>query len=57
MDDEQLAAQSVVDEFRQALADCQFALATANAQIKIRDRRIAVLESTQTPKPAPPTAR
>ena len=43
MDDEQLAAQSVTDEFRQALADTQFLLAKANALVKIRDRRIAEL--------------
>lgn len=53
MDDEQLAAQSIVDEFRQALANSQFALAKANALVKIRDRRIAELEDTQAPKPGP----
>lgn len=55
MTDEQIVAQSIVDEFRQALADCQFALATANALVKLRDRRIAELEATQAPKPGPPT--
>lgn len=53
MTDEQLAAQSIIDEFRQALADCQFALATANAQVKIRDRRIGELEAAQAPRPGP----
>lgn len=57
MTDEQMTAQGIVDEFRQALADCQFALATANALVKIRDRRIADLESAQVPKPGPPPAR
>lgn len=57
MTDEQIAAQSIVDEFRQALADCQFALATANALVKIRERRITELESAQVPKPGPPPAR
>ena len=53
MTDEQIAAQSIVDEFRQALADCQFKLATANATIKIRDRRIAELEAERATKPGP----
>lgn len=53
MDDEQLAAQSIIDEFRQALADTQFLLAKANALVKIRDRRIAELEAAQAPKPGP----
>lgn len=53
MTDEHLTAQSVVDEFRQALADCQFALAKANALVKIRDQRIAALEAAQAPKPGP----
>lgn len=53
MDDEQLAAQSIVDEFRQALSDTQFLLAKSNARVKIRDRRIAELEAAQTPKPGP----
>jgi len=34
---------SIVSEFRQALADCQLALATANAQNKVKDRIIAEL--------------
>lgn len=53
MDDEQLAAQSIIDEFRQALANSQFALSKSNAQVKIRDRRIAALEAAQAPKPGP----
>lgn len=57
MTDEQFAAQSIVDDFRQALADCQFKLATANALVKIRDRRIADLESELALKPCPPPDR
>lgn len=57
MTDEQLAAQSIINEFRQALADCQFALSTANALVKVRDRRIAALEAVQAPKPGPSPAR
>lgn len=57
MTDEQIAAQSIVDEFRQALADCQLALATTNALVKIRDRRITELEAAQVPKPGPPSSR
>lgn len=55
--DEILAAQSITDEFRQALADAQFLLAKANAQVKIRDRRIAQLEAAAQPKPGPPLSR
>lgn len=55
MDDELLAAQSIIDEFRQALADTQFLLAKANALIKVKDRRISALETTQAPKPGPPS--
>ena len=41
--DFQLMHDSIVSEFRQALADCQLALATANAQNKVKDRIIAEL--------------
>ncbi|NKG22199.1 hypothetical protein [Paeniglutamicibacter terrestris] len=54
MTDEQITAQSVVDEYRQALADTQFLLAKANALVKIRDRRILELEAERAPKPGPP---
>jgi hypothetical protein len=51
--DFQLMHDSIVSEFRQALADCQLALATANAQVKVKDRIIAeltdVLEIATTP--------
>jgi len=44
---------SIVSEFRQALADCQLALATANAQNKVKDRIIgdltAVIDSATKP--------
>ena len=53
MTDDDIATKSVIDEFRQALADCQFKLATANARIKIRDQRIATLEAERAPKPGP----
>jgi tRNA C32,U32 (ribose-2'-O)-methylase TrmJ len=41
--DFQLMHDSIVSEFRQALADCQLALATANAQGKVKDRIIGEL--------------
>lgn len=48
----QLAHDSIHAEYRQALADAQWALANANAQIKVkdavivaRDKRIAELEA------------
>jgi tRNA C32,U32 (ribose-2'-O)-methylase TrmJ len=44
--DFQLMHDSIVSEFRQALADCQLALATANAQNKVKDRIIAELTAT-----------
>jgi tRNA C32,U32 (ribose-2'-O)-methylase TrmJ len=51
--DFQIMHDSIVSEFRQALADCQLALATANAQVKVKDRIIAeltdVLEIATTP--------
>lgn len=57
MDDEQLAAQSIVDEFRQALADTQFLLAKANALHKVKDRRIAELTAQLEPYEADRAAR
>jgi len=50
--DFQLMHDSVVGEFRQALADCQLALATANAQNKVKDRIIAELRAELEPEPA-----
>ena len=51
--DFQLMHDSIVSEFRQALADCQLALATANAQNKVKDRIIgdltAVIDSATKP--------
>ena len=51
--DFQLVHDSIVSEFRQALADCQLALATANAQVKVKDRIIgeltAVIDSATKP--------
>lgn len=41
--DFQLMHESIVNEYRQALADAQFALARANAQNKAKDRIIAEL--------------
>ena len=43
--DFQLMHDSMLGEFRQALADCQLALATANAQNKVKDRIIAELNA------------
>jgi len=43
--DFQLMHDSIIGEFRQALADCQLALATANAQNKVKDRIIAELRA------------
>lgn len=47
----QIAHDSIHNEYRQALADAQWALANANAQLKVkdaviaaRDQRIAELE-------------
>lgn len=59
-DDERLVAQSIADEFRQALADTQFLLAKANALGKVKDRRMAELiqelESARAPSgPRGPT--
>ncbi|MEU5838569.1 hypothetical protein ABZ820_33555 [Streptomyces diacarni] len=34
-------AESVIGEYRQALADAQFALATANAQLKLTNQPTA----------------
>lgn len=41
--DFQLMHDSMLGEYRQALADAQLALATANAQNKVKDRIIAEL--------------
>lgn len=49
--DFQLMHDSIVSEFRQALADCQLALATANAQVKVRDRMLAELRAELEPSP------
>lgn len=51
--DFQLMHDSVVGEFRQALADAQFALATANALNKVKDRLIAELRAELEPEPVP----
>lgn len=54
--------ESIVGEYRQALADSQYALAQANAQGKAKDRIIAELtilaeantpDESETPKPGP----
>jgi len=50
--DFQLVHDSMLGEFRQALADCQLALATANAQNKVKDRMIAELRALLEPEPA-----
>jgi len=49
--DFQLMHDSMLGEFRQALADCQLALATANAQVKVRDRMLAELRAELEPSP------
>lgn len=49
--DFQIMHDSVVGEFRQALADAQLALATANAQNKVKDRIIAELRAELEPEP------
>jgi hypothetical protein len=49
--DSQLMHDSMLGEFRQALADCQLALATANAQVKVRDRMLAELRAELEPAP------
>lgn len=43
---------SMLGEYRQALADAQLALATANAQNKVKDRIIAELRAELEPEPA-----
>ena len=43
LEDFQLMHDSMLGEFRQALADAQLALSTANAQNKVKDRIIAEL--------------
>jgi hypothetical protein len=43
---------SMLGEFRQALANSQLALATANAQNKVKDRIIAELRAELEPEPA-----
>ncbi|BCW47896.1 hypothetical protein [Arthrobacter sp. StoSoilB13] len=48
--DFQLMHDSIVGEFRQALADCQLALATANAQNKVKDRIIAEMRAELEPQ-------
>lgn len=62
--DEHLIYNSIINEYRQALADAQFALARANAEGIVKDQRL--LERTRTPeavdqpgppKPGPPPAR
>lgn len=45
MDDTELAHQSIHAEYRQALADAQWALAVANAKVKVKDREIAELRA------------
>jgi hypothetical protein len=40
----QLAHDSIHAEYRQALADAQWALANANAQLKVKDAVIAARE-------------
>lgn len=41
----QLAHDSIHAEYRQALADAQWALANANAQLKVKDAVIADLQA------------
>ena len=48
--DFQLMHDSMLGEFRQALANCQLALATANAQNKVKDRIIAELRAELEPQ-------
>lgn len=54
--------ESIIGEYRQALADAQYALAQANAQGKAKDRIITELtilaeantpDEPETPKPGP----
>lgn len=47
--DAELFYDSVVTEYRQALADAQFALAKVNAQMKVKDRLIAELTKQAEP--------
>lgn len=47
--DFQLIHDSMLGEYRQALADAQLALATANAQNKVKDRIIAELRAKLEP--------
>ena len=49
--DFQLMHDSMLGEFRQALANCQLALATANAQNKVKDQIIAELRAELEPTP------
>jgi len=49
--DFQLMHDSIVVEFRQALSNCQLALAIANAQVKVRDRMLAELRAELEPAP------
>lgn len=49
--DFQLMHDSMLGEYRQALANSQLALATANAQNKVKDRIIGELRAALEPEP------
>jgi len=53
-DDVELIHQSIHAEYRQALADNQWALAKANARIKVQEQQIAGLKAQLAAKEAPP---
>lgn len=61
--DEHMIYNSIINEYRQNLADAQFALARANAEGIVKDQRILKLTSepeavaqSGPPKPGPPPA-
>lgn len=58
-EEERIIYESAIAEYRQALADTQWALAQANGRVKARDALIAELKSEPaiSPKPGPPPAR
>lgn len=52
-EEERIIYESAIAEYRQALADTQWALAQANGRLKARDALISKLKPETSPRPGP----